>query len=166
MRASVYAAIPLLTILAVLQTAVFSRIPILGQVPQIPFLVALAWGLLRDLEEGVTWGFVGGLILDLFSAGPTGLTALVWMMGIILALFMAQGFPTSRVILPVVVAAVSTMVYLGLHMILLRLFGYQTTLATAAALLPLAALHAVLILPIYWLMYTVDRRLWPRRVQV
>ena len=55
---------------------------------------------------------------------------------------------------------------LALQMLLLRLFGYQTTLALASALLPLAALHAVLVLPVYWLMYTVEGRIRPRRVQI
>ncbi len=166
MRNSVYIALPLMTVLAVLETAVLSRLPLFGQVPQLPFLVALSWGLLHDLEEGITWAFVGGLLVDLFSVGPTGLTALAWMLGIALAVFIAQAFPTSRVIMPVLVSALATIVYLALHMLLLRLFGYQTTLSMATALLPLAALHAVLILPVYWLMYTVDRRLWPRRVQI
>lgn len=166
MRSSVYIAIPLMTVLAVLETAVLSRLPLFGHVPQIPFLVALSWGLLHDLEEGITWAFVGGLILDLFSVGPTGLTAVVWMLGVTLALYIAQTFPTSRVLLPVLVAAVSTVMVLMLHFMLLRLFGYQTTWAMAVPLLPLAALHAILILPVYWLMYTVDKRLWPRRVQI
>ncbi len=166
MRSSVYIAIPLLTVLAVLETAVLVRLPLLGQVPQLPFLVALSWGLLRDLEEGVTWAFVGGFIVDLFSVGPTGLTPLVWMLGIGLAVFIAQSFPSSRVIIPVLVSALATLLYLVLHVLLLPLFGYQTTLAMTAALLPLAALHAVLVLPVYWFMYTVDRRLWPRRVQM
>lgn len=166
MRSSVYIAIPLLTVLAVLETAVLSRLPLFGQIPQLPFLVALSWGLLRDLEEGVIWAFVGGLIVDLFSVGPTGLTALVWLISIALALLLAQSFPSSRVILPVLISALATILYLVLHMLLLRLFGYQTTLAMAAALLPVALLHAVLILPVYWLMYTVEKRLFPRRVQV
>jgi hypothetical protein len=36
----------------------------------------------------------------------------------------------------------------------------------ASALLPLAALHGIFILPVYWLMYTLERRIWPRRVQI
>ncbi|MCA9932459.1 MAG: rod shape-determining protein MreD [Ardenticatenaceae bacterium] len=166
MRTSVYAAIPLMTVLAVLETAVLPRFPILGLVPQLPFLVALSWGLLRDFEEGITWAFVGGLILDLFSIGPTGLTALAWMIAIALALLIAQSFPTSRVILPALDAGFATLVYLALYFLLLRLFGYQTSLEITTALPPLAILHALLILPIYWFMYTVDKKFWPRRVQI
>jgi len=166
MRTSFYIAIPLMAVLAVLQTAVLPRFPIVGLIPQLPFLVALSWGLLRDMEEGITWAFVGGLILDLFSIGPTGLTALAWMIAVAVALFVAQSFPTSRVILPALDAAFSTLVYLALYFLLLRLFGYQTSLEIATALPPLALLHGLLILPIYWLMYTVDKNLGPRRVQM
>jgi hypothetical protein len=57
---SVYAAVPLMALLAVGQTAVFARLPILGAVPLIPFLVALLWGLLRGIEEGAIWAFAPG----------------------------------------------------------------------------------------------------------
>ncbi len=166
MRVSVYLAVPLMLLLVVLQTAVLSYLPLFNQVPQLPFLVALSWGLLRDLEEGVIWAFVGGILLDLFSITPFGLTPLAWMAAIAMAILIIRPLTSSRVILPTLVAALATIFYLGLSMLLLRLFGYQVTSVVTAVLLPMAALHALLILPIYWLMYIADRRLSPRRVQV
>ena len=50
MAVNFYVAIPLMAVLAILQTAVLPRFPIAGLEPQLVFLVALAWGLLRGLE--------------------------------------------------------------------------------------------------------------------
>jgi rod shape-determining protein MreD len=39
-------------------------------------LVVLAWSLVRSVDEGLVWAFVGGLIVDLLSGGPLAGTAL------------------------------------------------------------------------------------------
>ena len=82
MAVNFYAAIPLMAVLAVLQTAVLPRFPIAGLEPQLVFLVALAWGLLRGLEEGLVWAFIAGIWADLFSLTPLGLSSLAFMAGV------------------------------------------------------------------------------------
>jgi rod shape-determining protein MreD len=39
-------------------------------------LIVLAWAIVRGLEEGLVWGFIGGLIIDLLSGGPLGANVL------------------------------------------------------------------------------------------
>ena len=75
MSTSFYAALPLMAFLAVIQTAVVARFPMWGVVPLIPFLIALAWGLRRGIEEGALWAFCAGFFLDLFSISPLGLSS-------------------------------------------------------------------------------------------
>lgn len=166
MRTSFYLAVPIMTILAILQSAIIVRFPLLGFVPQLPFLAALSWGLLHDAEEGVTWAFVGGFCIDLFSITPTGLTPLAWMIAILAVIELIQVFPTNRYILPTITGALGTLLYMALQFLLLRLFGYQTGLDVMLALLPLSILHGILILPVYWLMYTLMQRIRPRRVTI
>jgi rod shape-determining protein MreD len=36
----------------------------------------LAWTILRGINEGIIWGFVGGLLIDLLSGGPLGVNIL------------------------------------------------------------------------------------------
>lgn len=166
MRTSVYLAVPLMALLAIIQSAILARFPPFGLVPQLPFLVALSWGLLLDAEEGVTWAFVGGFFIDLFSMTPLGLTALTWIIAILAVLQLTQVFPTSRFILPALAAALGTILYIALQFLLLRVFGYESSLETMIVLLPLSILHSILILPAYWLMYTLKQRIRPRRVRL
>lgn len=63
-------AFPLLTGIAVLQATLLSRVSVLGARPNLMLLVVLTWTMVRDLDEGVMWAFIGGLIMDLLSGGP------------------------------------------------------------------------------------------------
>ena len=166
MSSTVYLAIPVMLLLAVVQTAVLPRFPILGLVPQLPFLVALAWGLLRGMNEGIIWAFIGGLLLDLFSIAPIGVTSFSFMLAIIAVIWIENAIPADRFFVPVVMAIAATVINLLIYLILLRLLGYPTTLQGAAALLPTAILHGALILPVYWLLFYLDRIFRPRPVQL
>lgn len=166
MTNSIYVAIPLMLFLAILQTAVLPFFPILGLSPQLPFLVALSWALLRGMEEGVIWAFIGGVFVDMFSVAPMGGSALSFMVGIAAVLWIQQAMPTSRFLLPVLLAFLSTVIYLLVYFVFLRALDYVTGFAGLPALFSLTLLHAVLILPVYWLALFVDRRISPRRVQL
>ena len=166
MSSSIYIAAPFLLLLAVLQTAVMPLFPILGSVPQLLFLVALAWGSLRGVNEGVVWAFVAGACQDLFSTIPMGVSSLAFMAAVFVAVMAAQVIPQNRFFLPLLQGAVGTFVFLGVYFLLLTVMGYGLGLATAVSFTPLVILHSILILPIYWLLNSLINTLQPRRVQL
>ena len=84
-------------------------------------LVVLAWAMVRNLDEGLVWGFIGGLALDLLSGGPLGATALA-----LSAVALLAGQPWGEGLGPQVVrllfiAFVGGAVY---HLILLTLLAW------------------------------------------
>lgn len=165
MAVNFYVAIPLMAVLAVLQTAVLPRFPIAGLEPQLVFLVALAWGLLRGLEEGLVWAFIAGLWLDLFSITPLGLSSLAFMAAVAGPVLLQGVLPPRRLPVAALMAALGTLVYLLFYAVALGLLGHGLSAAGWAGLLPIALLHAVLILPIYLLLQTIVRVTRPRRVE-
>ena len=166
MSSSVYVAAPFLLLLAVLQTAVLPHFPILGYVPQYLFLVALAWGSLRGVNEGVVWAFVAGICQDLFSTIPMGVSSLAFMGAVFVTVFAAQVFPQNRFFLPLLQGAMATFIFLGLHFILLNVVGYRWGLETAVSFLPLIILHSILILPIYWLLNGLINTVQPHQIKL
>jgi rod shape-determining protein MreD len=48
----------------------------LGIKPDIVLLLVISWVLTRNPREGIIWGFVGGIVLDLLSFSPLGSNAL------------------------------------------------------------------------------------------
>jgi len=166
MSSSLYLAIPVMAVLAILQTAVWPYFTIFGLAPQLPLLVALSWGLLRGINEGIIWGFIGGLLLDLFSISPLGLTALSYMVAIAAVLWIQQAIPIGRFVLPLLLATLATIIYLIVNLIFLRLLGILSDFDTAVALFPLVLLNAIAMLPVYWLLVGLERATSPHRVEL
>ncbi len=164
MRYSIYVAIPLMLFLAVLQTAVLPRFSILEMSPQLPFLVALAWGLLHSWEEGIVWAFVAGLSMDIFSIAPFGATALVYLVAVTAVLLLNNAFPTSRVLMPMLTAAIATVIAFILDLLLLRIFGILNSLQALTFLPTLVLLNSITILPIYWFIYAFENKFRPKHI--
>ena len=128
--------------------------------------MALAWGLLYGLEEGAVWAFFAGIFTDLFSITPVGVSSVAFMVGITAVIWAAQALPTSRVLLPLALAGLATVISFIIEMVLLRLFGTITDFQSITILPNILLLHILTILPIYWLLYIMSRAVRPRRVQL
>lgn len=59
-----------------IQTTLLSRISVVGAQPNLMLLVVLLWSLVRGVDEGLLWAFLGGLIVDVLSGGPLAGTAI------------------------------------------------------------------------------------------
>ncbi len=62
--------IPFLTLVALVEATVLPYLRVGGIQPDLMLLVVGVWSLRRGVEEGAVWAFIGGLALDLLSAGP------------------------------------------------------------------------------------------------
>lgn len=193
---SVYFAIPIMLLLAIIQATVMPKFPVLGFVPLLTLLVALAWGLLHTIEEGVVWAFIGGFFVDIFSITPIGATSLAMMAAVAAVIIIKRNFPESRVLLPIILSFTATLIYWFVYLLMLRIavpfiigdpaLGidqllrgtsvpglsaditslYTINQTTFGYGLLLAFGHGLLVLPIYWIIYTVERLLTPRRVEI
>ncbi len=166
MRYSIYLAIPLMLGLAVIQTAVLPHFTILGMSPHLPFLVALTWGLLHTRDEGLIWGFIAGLCMDIFSISPFGLTALTYLVAIMVALIVNDAFPVSRVLMPALMAGLATIIAFILNLLILRIIGVIYNFHALSFLPTLVLLNAITILPIYWLIYFLESKFRPKQIHL
>jgi rod shape-determining protein MreD len=150
----------------ILQVAVLPRFPVLGLVPQFSLLAATSWGLLRGPEEGALWAFVGGFLLDLYTSGPIGAMTLSMMAAVLIVALVKQNFPASSFFLPILYAALATVVYLVVYLVLARLLGSEVTTRSVTLLLPLILIDALAMLPIHWSLGRLARFASPRRVEI
>ncbi len=166
MSSSIYLAVPLMIVLAIIQAAVLPHFPALVLMPQMPFLFSLSRGLLRGINEGLLWAFIAGISLDLFSAGPLGLTSLSLMAAILIVIWIGRVLPPNRLLLPVLLSGLATIIWQLLYLLLLQLFGHAISSQAFTSMPRLALLHSGLILPVFWLMLTIDKLVRPRQVQM
>ncbi len=166
MSGSIYLAIPLMLVLGLVQTAVLPHFPFLGSAPQLVLLVALSWGMLHGIEEGIVWAFFAGIFTDLFSITPMGVSSLAFMGGITAVLLATRALPTSRVFMPLILAGLTTIISFLINILLLRLFSIIIDFRSIIILPDLALINILFILPIYWLQIIMNRATQPRQVQL
>lgn len=166
MGSTVYIALPLMALLAVLQTAVLSHLPIFNSVPQIILLASISWGLLRGVTEGVVWAFIGGFILDLFSIAPMGLTAVSYITAVFVTVWLQESLPKSRFFTPLALAGLGTIIATIVYQLGARLLGYAFSIQTLTSLPQAILLNIIVMMPMYWAMSALYNLLRPRRVHL
>ena len=68
--------VPLLALLAVLQSSVLAWTLLLDGRPDLILLAVVSWSLTGRSTEAMVWGLIGGVFLDLFTGLPFGLSAI------------------------------------------------------------------------------------------
>lgn len=164
MTRSVYIAIPLMFVLAILQTAVFPHFPVLGVIPLLPLLFSIAWAIIHQPEDGIMWGFIAGLFLDLFSISYIGISSLTLVICVTAVVLVADTISESGYVTMLALTLVGTILYILVYTILLRIWGLSNSFNLILTLLPLLLLHVILGLPIYWVLNSLRQLFVQERV--
>lgn len=165
MLSSILIAVPVMAVLTIVQTTVMPRFALFVATPSLPFLFALAWSLVNGVEEGIVWAFIGGLFMDVFTIAPVGGLSLTYMAAVMVVSLIGELLPANRWAILLISVAVASAVQQLLYLLYLRLFGVAIN-ASLNTFVQTIVLQAVLIIPIYWIMYLIKRALRPRPVQI
>ncbi|HEX2626419.1 MAG TPA: rod shape-determining protein MreD [Candidatus Limnocylindrales bacterium] len=77
-----------------------------------PLLVGgVIWTIAAGIDRGITWAFVGGLVLDSLLARPLGTTPVALLLAVGGATLINQPFPRLRVLAPIVAVPILSFVY-------------------------------------------------------
>jgi rod shape-determining protein MreD len=155
--------VPLALLAAVLQVAVVSQVRLLGVSPNLVVLVIVSVVLLRGLGDGVLSALVAGLVLDMASGAPFGLSiACLVAAALVASLGQANVFNAARYLPPVMVL-LSVTIYNLLFLFLLwmggqRLLGWPVLWRVVAP----EVLIDILLMPlVYGTLRALHRRLGP-----
>jgi len=143
---TIYLVVPLLAVVAILQSTLVSHFRIWGVFADLPLLVVVSWGVLRGPREGLIWGFVAGLMLDIFSGAPFGAATFGLMaVGLLSGLGKSAVFQ-SRIVLPMLAVLLATVIYDIIFLIVVWISGYPVAWLDSLfrLVLPSAVLNTVL----------------------
>lgn len=128
-----------------------------------PNLVLVASAVLAALSgrDGFAWALGGGLMLDLMSSVPLGLTSLSLLVGNAVATVLDRAPIPSRLFRATTWVAIVTVVSHGIILIGLSISGRNVDVgyATTAVILPLMLLNPVLAIPTYVILSSIQGRL-------
>ena len=107
------------TITAVVEVTLGPSYIAVGSTSPHPVLVGgVIWTIAAGIDRGITWAFVGGLVLDSLIGRPLGVSAFALLVAVGGAALIAQPFPRLRLLAPIVavpaLSLVSSLVLLGL----------------------------------------------------
>jgi rod shape-determining protein MreD len=142
----------LLAFLAIAQSTVMPLVAVSGTKPDLLFLAVVSWSLLRGAEEGIVWGFIGGMFLDILSGGPFGVSAIALMSMSLLTGFGETNFFRGHFLLPLAIIPFGTVIYYSLILMLLALLGQPLPWGQSflRVMLPAALVNLAVMPLVHW----------------
>lgn len=157
---TLYLAVPLLVVISILQTTIIPELAVWGVFADLPLLVVVSWSLLRGSREGIVWGFITGLTVDLFSGAPFGAATLpMILVGLLAGLGKATIF-RAHIALPLVAMFLASVLYDLLFLLIVRLSGNPVAWLESLLqlILPSALLNALLVPIVFVIMRWLSMR--------
>jgi rod shape-determining protein MreD len=79
--------------------------------PHLVLVGGVIWTIAAGIDRGLTWAFVGGLVLDSLLGRTLGISSFALLLAVGGAALIAQPFPRLRLVAPVVAVPIMSLVY-------------------------------------------------------
>jgi rod shape-determining protein MreD len=160
--------IPLLIVLAILQTTVLADIHFFDGRPDIILLVVIGWSLAGADRQAMVWGLVGGLLLDSFSGQPFGSTAVSLVLIAYLVSLYSGRVWEANLLMPLGITLAASVLFHVVALVWLLAIGRGVELqfAFTRVILPSTILNLMLILPTAQLLNGLYHRLYPPEIEI
>jgi rod shape-determining protein MreD len=161
-------AIPVLGMLAILQSSIVSRLPLLHGSSDLIMLAIIAWTLHKKTQTAWQWCIIGGLIANITSAVPFGVPLIGYSMITGITLLLRQRVWQVPILAMFLVTFLGTLITQGITLLSLRLSGSSIPVLESFNLimLPSVLLNLLLAIPIYVLAGELARWLYPEELEV
>jgi rod shape-determining protein MreD len=160
--------LPLMALLAILQSAVVSHLRLADGQADLVLVAIVAWALTGRSQEAMVLGLVGGLFLDLLSALPLGSTALALVL-IAYVVSLTEGrLWGAHLLTPLGVVFAASLFYSAFLLLASALVGARVDLPSVASrvVLPETFLNVLIAVPAAQLASALQRVLFPPEVEI
>ena len=160
--------IPLMAALAILQSSVLGMLRLLDGSADLVLIAVVSWSLTGRMHESMILAMVGGLLLDLLSGAPFGLTAVGLVLVAYFVSFLEGRFWEANFLIPLGVMTASAVIFHANMALAAALSGrpVDLDLAISRVFLPSAVFDVLLSLPAAQLAIRVRDSLFAPRVKV
>lgn len=160
--------LPLLFLLAIVQSAVLTHLRLLDGRPDLILLAVVGWALTGRWREAMGWGLAGGLLLDLLSGAPFGSSAIGLILVALLVSLTEGRFWEAHLLMPLGAMLVASVVFYAIGIMALVLSGQQPDLIESLTriILPGLFLNLLLAIPAAQLSQGLCNLLFPPEVRI
>jgi len=161
---SMILSIPTLGLIAILQSAVVSRLPLNRGIADLVLVVLVAIALQKTVTTSWQWSIVGGLFMDFLSGLPFGIFTVSYLLATGLALIIRDRIWRFSFLMQLLVVFFGTMFSHALSFIVLFLQGSDISLGTVLQVvtLPSVILNFMISLPIFILTQDILEQINPQ----
>lgn len=99
------------TLTALVEATLVPYIAIGGAGPHPVLVGGVIWTIAAGIDRGITWAFVGGLVLDSLLGRPLGTSAFALLIAAGAAAVVARPIPRLRLVAPLVAVPVLSLIY-------------------------------------------------------
>ncbi len=150
---NIYLLAALVAVAALIHVTWLPRLPVR---PDLMLVLVVAWSLLRGMEEGLLWAFVGGVLLDLLSAGPFGAFTIGLLIAALIGGIVYRTVFTSGFFWPTATMIATTLLFHPIYLAALNADGFAVPWsAVSQTIVPVLVWNVVLLLlllkPLAWL---------------
>jgi rod shape-determining protein MreD len=156
-----FLSLPVLLLAVALQTSFVPQVRFWDGAPDLVFLVVLAWSVQAPLEESVTWALVGGILQDLASIAPLGLSSVGLVLLVFAVHYLTRQIHRVGLITLAGLALAGTLFQQMMVWLLFGLWGFRVDFLDDFnfVIIPTIIYNLALIWPVYGLVRLLQRRL-------
>ena len=104
------------TVAALLEASLVPYIAAGDAAPHPVLVGGVIWTIAAGIDRGITWAFVGGLVLDSLLGRPLGGSAVALLLAVGGAALLARPFPRLRLVAPIVAVPILSIAYSMVHL--------------------------------------------------
>ena len=152
---------------AILQSTILPHFAILGVKVNLVLLLVTSWSIRRGIESGLPWALIGGVAIDVLSAGPFGSSIVTFGIAAVIAGSVGPRFRQTSILLPFTLIPLISIISTLTSAFIMQAVGHTISwpIIVATVILPSAVLDTLAILLVYPVVSVADHRLstveWP-----
>jgi rod shape-determining protein MreD len=155
-----FLSLPILMLAAALQASVMPQVRLWDGAPDLVFLIVLSWSVHAPLEESVTWALVGGIMQDLLSVSPLGLSSVGMIIVVFAVYYLSRQVQRIGFFLLVALVLAGSLFQQLVVWLLFALMGFTMNFPDdfGFVIVPTIIYNLALVWPVYGLVRLIQRR--------
>jgi hypothetical protein len=165
---AIFLALPILGLMVILQSAIFSQVHLLYGTIDLVLLVVIAWAVQERVKTAWHWGVIAGLLASLATAVPALAVIAAYVLSTAVAIYMRQIFWQRPLLAMISATFLGTMITHAISLAALVIDGTPIALLEAFYMItiPSAMLNLLLAVPIYALVIDLANWLYPEAIEI